>query len=286
MNLPGTEIRIPIKILVVLGVVTVATVVWSYLDGWGASQWSSIGSWVAGAATLAAVWVALWQIKLARDDAAGAKTEADARLTRELDAADARLTTELTQARADAAAQMTAAASRQTEQLQKSEELLASELDAQRRMEQIRTLPPIWDAISNLADPFVQFRDEGLKRYATHTPKTETVVDHMKGNIKPWLDGLRDLEMVFTPALMTVSETNAQQAVTKLYEDTRKLLPLTRAAVRAAMVENREPDFTELNELRAQIHGQRKAMTNTVREHLSQVPPMVGGKGSEGGGTV
>ncbi|MGW4339030.1 hypothetical protein ACWEK5_40455 [Rhodococcus koreensis] len=65
-------------------------------------QWSAAGGWVGGLATFAAVVVALWQTKLARDDAAGAKNEADERLRKELENADERHTAELDYYKAEA----------------------------------------------------------------------------------------------------------------------------------------------------------------------------------------
>lgn len=79
-------------------------------------QWAAAGGWVGGLGAFAAVFVALWQIKRARDDAAEAKIEADERLTRELEAAQQRTVKEIEQAHARAAAQMAAAEVRHTEQ--------------------------------------------------------------------------------------------------------------------------------------------------------------------------
>lgn len=174
-------------------------------------QWSAAGGWVGGFGALAAVVVALWQIKSARDDAADAKVEADERLTRELEAADQRLVKELERVHAVSVEQMVAAEARHTAQLMKSDELLANELDAQRRAEQIRCIPPIWEEIANLAFPFQSFLE--LLQDVPSMPRTNDAAAEFMAKAEIWIRGLMSIEMGFSTAHLIVSEPHTHAAL-------------------------------------------------------------------------
>ncbi|MDI9934718.1 hypothetical protein QM806_04515 [Rhodococcus sp. IEGM 1351] len=235
-------------------------------------QWSAAGGWVGGLGAFAAVAVALWQIKRARDDAEESKTEADERLTRELEAADQRLVKELERVHAVSAEQMAAAEARHTAQLMKSDELLANELDAQRRAEQIRCIPPIWQQIADLAFPFQDF--QYLLTDLPSMPRTNEAAEEFMAKAEPWMRSLMDLEMGFSTAHFIVSEPHTQAALKTLYLDTRKLHELSATAAATAVQRHAVPDMTELKECYKTIINQRKTMTEIVREHLAQVPPL------------
>ncbi|MDV8025341.1 hypothetical protein [Rhodococcus sp. IEGM 1330] len=90
-------------------------VIGNYWDeGWKAEQWGPVASWVASLATFLAVGVALYQTKLARDDAA--------------------------QAKLDAAVQIANDEKRHTDQLAAASDRLTSQLDAQRKSRQVEAL--------------------------------------------------------------------------------------------------------------------------------------------------
>jgi hypothetical protein len=235
-------------------------------------QWAAAGGWVGGLGAFAAVFVALWQIKRARDDAAEAKIEADERLTRELEAAQQRTVKEIEQAHARAAAQMAAAEVRHTEQLMKSDELLANELDAQRRAEQIRCIPPIWEEIANLAFPFQSFLE--LLQDVPSMPRTNEAAEEFWHKAEIWLRGLMSIEMGFSTAHLIVSEPHTQAALKTLYVDTRRFHELSATASQQAAIQRSVPDLSGLHECYSTIINQRKTMTEIVREHLAQVPPL------------
>ncbi len=86
MHLPGTNLRIPLWVVVAILLINGAIIGWGVRAGWAADAWSSYGTWVAGFATLAAVGVALWQTKKAQDHAEDARTDAQSLLATELDA--------------------------------------------------------------------------------------------------------------------------------------------------------------------------------------------------------
>ncbi|MGW0328681.1 hypothetical protein [Nocardia sp. NPDC003183] len=223
----------------------VAAVTYGLFHRWGASQWGDLGTWIAGIGTTAAVIVALWQTKLARDTATAATAAAQAeiervneRLARELRAADDRL---------------------------------ARELDASRRLEQLRTLPPIWDQIGDLAFPFLAYLDAVGE---AHLLVTQQDVDRFMEVMNPWMEAIQRLELVFTPALMLISEPNTQDAVTQLYKRTRRLQVLSQEACGTAMRDKQQPDLQPLRDLMKEINTSRKTMTNIVREHLTEAAPL------------
>ncbi|WEX02772.1 hypothetical protein [Rhodococcus sp. RCBS9] len=236
------------------------------------TQWAAAGAWFGGIMTFGAVSVALWQTNLARADTAAAKVEADERLTRELNAADVRLLKELDRAREVASEQMASAEARHTAQLVKSDELLARELDAQRRAEQVRCIPPLWEEILALALPIQEFQE--LVTTVPSLPRTVATAEKFMLGVKPWMQSLASIEMGFNTPHLIVSEPHTLAALKVLYEDVRRLHQLSDDAITTAIREHVAPDMSELDRCYLKIIGQRNTMTETIREHLTQAPPL------------
>lgn len=250
-----------------------------------ADQWSAAGGWVSGLGTLAAVVVALWQIKRARDDAADAKTEADARLTRELEAAEQRTLDEIEKVNASAKAEIDAAEERHRAQLAKSDELLANELDAQRRHHQVESLGPIWNAIAALEVPAtslqiamqaVQWHQQALIPHDPGTPEYRAVrndlneaANALQREIQTFAPFMMTAEISFTSALMLVDEPNTLETVENSYQafiDFRKAInaPVSQGAQRQTM------DLSGIGPAKAALNRTRDPMVKAVRAHLTR----------------
>ncbi|MFD5179763.1 hypothetical protein ACFWM1_28425 [Nocardia sp. NPDC058379] len=217
---------------------------------WGADQWGDLATWMAGIATTGAVLVALWQTNLARKqaeqaraDAAAAVADVNARLATELAAADARL---------------------------------ARELDAARRMEQVKTIPPIWEEVMAVSNAYVYHLKEGLR--TGPAANTDEACDHWRAqHATPMSDALARLELAFSSAVMLISEPHTQQLVVDLYTKCRQVQVLALELQRVRLLERRAPDPAPLEALLQEIREQRKPITRVVREHLTQVPPLANG---------
>lgn len=81
--LPGVGVKIRYWTTWVAALLSGVLIGWAFTHGWGANQWGPIASWIAGLTTFLAVGVALYQTKLARDDAKQAKIDAAIKLSHE-----------------------------------------------------------------------------------------------------------------------------------------------------------------------------------------------------------
>lgn len=254
---------------VVVAAFLIASVVTHGLSsGWDATEWGPVAAWFSGFLTVAAVGVALYQTIMARRDTEIARAEAAQQVaTARADAEAQRLRAVEERALAEA---------RHAQQLQNSEDLLARQLDAQRRAEQVATLPPIWAAIGNLQQPFhnyVQFLEYDLVELVDMEDK-QAAADKLEEAMMPFQQLLMNLELVFMPAQMIVGEEHVFDAVNDLYEETRLLSEMCSALLFDNAYATSAPDTTELKACFTRIVQQRKVMTRIVREHLSQVPPL------------
>ncbi|GAA1463484.1 hypothetical protein [Williamsia maris] len=165
---------------------------------------------------------------------------------------------------------------RHAQQLQNSEALLARQLDAQRRAEQVATLPPIWAAIGRLIVPFqsyAAFLDDDLLRLVRAVDR-EAAAAEVERNLHPWTELLSDLELVFTPAQMVIGEPHVFDALNDLYEETRNLQMLSSNLPLETFRTMTAPDTTELRAAFQSVVQQRRVMTRVVRDNLTQVPPL------------
>ncbi|MDV7992089.1 hypothetical protein [Rhodococcus sp. IEGM 1374] len=215
-------------------------------EDWEAEQWGPVASWVASLATFLAVGVALYQTKLARDDAA--------------------------QAKLDAAEQQRIEADRHSKELEAADERLSNELKASRDFEQLQTIPPIWQEIADLAESFTRFKRTIVK--AHQIQPTTTAVEAFKEEVMPFINGLKNLELVFTPALIMVTERHTENAVKKLYKDTRDLLRMCEGAIKTGARDKKLVDTNEMTEQMSKISKSRKPMINIARQHLNGAPPL------------
>jgi hypothetical protein len=252
-------------------VLVVSLVAWviSYglSSGWNATQWGPVAAWFSGILTVVAVGVALYQTVMARRDTEIARAEA---------------AEQVATARADAEAQRlyaveerSLAEARHAQQLQNSEQLLSRQLDAQRRSEQIATLPPIWAAIMALQVPFsnlIDFLKHELPELAA--VQDRPAAEKIQRQYESWMKLLGDLELVFVPAEMIVGEEHVYAAVNDLYEDTRQLSGISMALIEQGAKQQDAVDTAELEAVFARIVAQRRVMSRLVREHLSQVQPL------------
>ncbi|WP_143545352.1 MULTISPECIES: hypothetical protein [unclassified Rhodococcus (in: high G+C Gram-positive bacteria)] len=253
--------------------------VWGIIAGWGVDVWSVVGTWVASVGTVAAVVVALLQSAQAREDAEAGALEAERLRVADADAADARLVRELDAVRERAREDRDAAQLRLEAELARSEELLTRELDAQRRQEQVATLPPIFEAIAEVAGfPWTEFK--ALKKHAgwraQNTPlNAQQVAQNISDAGRPWLLRLVALELVFTPAFVTLVEPEVERAVRTLYVDYRAVVFMASEALDKLVGGLEEPDFEAISEQFSKIHGQRKPLINLVRQQMLGLGPIV-----------
>lgn len=254
-------------------------VVWGVVAAWNVDVWSVIGTWVASVGTVAAVVVALRQSAQARKDADEAAAESERLRVADAAAADARLARELDAVRERAREDREAAQQRLEAELARSEELLTRELDAQRRQEQIATLPPIFEAITEVAGfPWTEFK--ALKRRAgwraQRTPlNAHLVAQEIADACKPWMERLLALELVFTPAFVTLVEPEVERAVRVLYSDYRAIIGMAEEAMRVLVEGIEQPDFDAISAQFTKLHRQRKPLINTVRQHMLGLGPVV-----------
>ncbi|MEV4209645.1 hypothetical protein [Nocardia salmonicida] len=221
--------------------------VYGVRKGWGADQWGDLATWMAGIATTGAVLVALWQTKLAREVAE--------------------------QARADAEREVARVNAQRIEELAAADDRLARELDAARRMEQVRTIPPIWPAVTAVSTAFVMSFKEGITRGPTeHTE--EALAIWQAEYMEPFLAAVTDLELSFTPAVMLISEPHTQRLVTELYKKSREVNAIVAPMPRQRLQHGTVPDLAPLTSLLQEMREMRKSITNAVREHLIEVPPL------------
>ncbi|GAC58506.1 hypothetical protein GOHSU_41_00450 [Gordonia hirsuta DSM 44140 = NBRC 16056] len=223
-----------------------AVTVVGFVNRWGSSAWGAYGTWFTGVATFAAVIVALVQTRVAR-------READ-------------------EARQAAAAERDRAEAQFRQELKAADERLARELDSARRIEQIKTIPPIWDVIGelNLLYPGLV---AALKE-APGLPRTQESAAELMRVFGPWMNCSHRVEMAFSQAMMMVSEPLVLEAISELYEDTRTLHSLMISAANEAVAAQIDPDLTEFDKLMASIRSRRKSITALVREHLAVVGPL------------
>lgn len=228
----------------VLGFLAVAVL--GAVCSWDSAAWGAYGTWVTGFATLAAVVVALIQAGVARRDA--------------------------DEARLAAAADLERAEARFKDELKSADERLTRELDASRRMDQLKTVPPMWEAVGELS--FLYPKLVEALNDAPGLPRDQGSADVLMQVIEPWMDCSRRVEMAFSAAMMMVSEPHVQAALSELYEDTRALHSLVVSAATDAMRNQVNPDWTEFDARMASIRSRRKTMTALVREHLSKAVPL------------
>lgn len=241
---------------------------WGIGDGWGSAQWGPVAAWFSGLLTVVAVGVALYQTIMARRDTEIARAEAAKQVaTARADAEAQRL---------QAVEERAIAEARHAQQLQNSEELLARQLDAQQRSDQVATLPPIWAAIGRLQLPFQNFAaflDDDLLPLVLAVDRDAGAAE-LQRNMHPWMELLSDLELVFTPAQMIVGQPEVFDSLNDLYEETRKLQKLSNTLLLDCNRTRRAPDTHEFRMVFQRILQQRRVMIRLVREHLTQVPPL------------
>ncbi|CAM2778328.1 hypothetical protein RHDE110596_00625 [Prescottella defluvii] len=160
------------------------------------------------------------------------------------------------------------------EAAERADARLFHELDSKRRDEMLKAIPPIWAAIADLNQPYIRAR-EAIYEVANAPSRTVELAERLYAEYMPWLDALKNLEMVFTPALMMVTEPNTQQAITDLYEDTRELLDKSFDALGDVVQHHESPNMHEVETLMRKINMQRKSMTQVVRMHLTEAQPLV-----------
>lgn len=234
-------------VVVLTPLVYVGFAIYGVWKGWGAAQWGDLATWMAGIGTTGAVLVALWQTKHARDAAA--------------------------QARSDAASEVARVTAQLNRELAAADDRLARELDAARRMEQVRTIPPIWTAVTAVSVTFIMNFKGGMEEGPT--ANTNEAVDAWQANhITPFLTAVTELELSFTPAVMLISEPHTQELVTKLYKKTLGVRELALPMAAQRLTQATAPDTTPLADHLQEMREMRKQITNVVREHLTEVPPL------------
>lgn len=253
-RIPGVGIEIRYWTAGVTALLSGLLIGWASADGWGVNQWGPIASWFSGLATFFAVGVALYQTKLARDDANQAK----------LDAAD-RLQDEK---------------KRHEDELSAANERLENELDAQRRFEQIKTITPIWDTFQQMAIPTNQLIEavhdlnaKVRKRESRSEDMTHDDFKDLEKQFNVFIQVLLKSEIAFSPALMIVDQPDVSILIAAMYRDVRDFQEMAGEVLSLAVTKKR-PSPQILIDQNRKISKHRDPMVKAVREHLAKATPL------------
>ncbi|MCS4257997.1 hypothetical protein SAMN02799641_05878 [Rhodococcus erythropolis] len=240
LQIPWIDLRIPYWCIWIAALFLGMLLGWSFSDGWGATQWGPLASWFAGVATFAAVAIALWQTQLSRRDARQAKLDAARRLRQEQ--------------------------TRHAIELRGANERLDRELNAQRRHQQLISIPPIWDAISEIAHP-TQKTISQLKRATSGSP---TAISRANDHYREWLPLSIRATTSFTTAFLIVDEPRIIEQLV----DTERILQLLCYSLTSAnerinhgkYVSNEELEAIE--ESRVDLLSMRSIMMKSAKDAL------------------
>nr|WP_218680372.1 hypothetical protein [Rhodococcus qingshengii] len=138
LHIPWIDLRVPYWCIWIAALFLGLLLGWSFSDGWGASQWGPLAAWFGGILTATAVGVSLWQANEAKKKSVEDAERASKLLKRE----------KKRNKKAEAAE-----VGRHEQALTNANNRLKHEIDSQRRHQQLMSIPPIWEAIGELAAP-------------------------------------------------------------------------------------------------------------------------------------
>ncbi|MBY4111110.1 hypothetical protein HQO82_19300 [Rhodococcus fascians] len=244
--------------LAILGAMTVvaglaggAIAIWLTSNLLGPVEWGPVAAWVGSAATFVAVVVALYQTKVAqataeqaRKDRDGQSAKDEARHALELESANKRLTHELT---------------------------------ANRRLEQLKTIPPIWEALPSLTLPtnaivgFMKSHNEDKSvRSRAGVPQSEaTLIDYERLNSN-WMVDYENVSSIFTPAEILIDDEYLARVVATCHH---RLQTLKDHLVESMKSFSRDEllDHDRVRELMKLINETKTPMLGVARRRLSDI---------------
>ncbi len=215
-------------------------------DHWGTDHWGDYATWLSGVATTAAVIVALWQTKLARDDAA--------------------------QAKIDAAEEAKRAQEQFNAELKAADERLSRELDASRRMQQLKTIPPICQAIVDLNARYFALR-QTISQVRIMPQPTEAPEELIQ-QIDLWVDATHRLQLACSTAIMMVSEPTVHAALRNFEQIVfeLKMANLNLSAFRQLSTSKKAPpDFTQISNRIGELVEWETSIVELAREHFALI---------------
>ncbi|MGF0312529.1 hypothetical protein [Rhodococcus sp. IEGM1428] len=192
-----------------------------YNDGWGPDQWGPVASWVSGLATSFAVGVALYQTKLARDDAEQAKAGAfeatrrdDQRREQDLAAADARLQEE----RERHAVEIENSKRQFVENERLHREQLQAQNDANARAEQLLAVREISVALNRIHTRTLQFTN----RFRFETEQN-IAFDRMHTDRWAWSSEMTTQSIAIQMARIGVTDLELQKNIERALREAKAI---------------------------------------------------------------
>lgn len=210
--------------------------IYSFATGskYSVNQWMAAGAWVGALATFSAVFVALHQTRLARQNAQK----------------------QLTQAK---------------EELAASETRLASELEMNRAHEIVKTIPVVWAAIDELGEPIHAF-ESALTEYYKRAGQGSARAN-LDSAASALSSAIGKANHSFSTPLMLVTERTTQVAIGRLYEDVRSL-GHSIIEIASNLDNGLPNDVHRLRTELTEINSKRSDITLLVREHILKAPPL------------
>lgn len=159
-----------------------------------------------------------------------------------------------------------------------AKDLLATELDEQRRMRQIEVILPIWPAVADIRQWYYdEYRQAVTNHHAAITSGDSTrfseglrAVDRLDGE---WKELQTRLDLLFEPALLLTIQPNVAAHLESVYSDFFTLGDEIRATLHGVR-QWTPPETKTTDALIKKLAVSRQIMLQVVRHHLTQGPPI------------
>lgn len=157
---------------------------------------------------------------------------------------------------------------------------LDHQLQTASRLEQIKTIPPIWDAIRTLSTPttnliiaFSKMNERINDRDAAEEDLTRADFEIVHNTANIWKETFTAVESSFSPALMIIEEEKTRIIIATLYQRVIKLHMIAITALKG-FPEWERCDPKEIQREYERVNAMRTPVVNTVRKHLMEIPPL------------
>lgn len=164
---------------------------------------------------------------------------------------------------------------------------LDRELDASRRMEQIKTIPPIWESLRLLAEPTLNLitamnvvNSHIERKIRLEEDVNQSDLAPLNGVKLKWMTTFTQVEASFSPALMLIEEKETSKVIATLYDETCQLQDMALEMFKG-FPKSVQCNPTDLSKQLNVINSMRTTVVATVREHLTKVAPLKLSGGSE-----
>ncbi|MCS4257996.1 hypothetical protein M2405_006323 [Rhodococcus erythropolis] len=157
---------------------------------------------------------------------------------------------------------------------------LDRELDASRRMEQIKAIPPIWESLRLLAEPTLNLitamnvvNSHIETRIRLEEDVTQSDLAPLNGVKLKWMTTFTQVEASFSPALMLIEEKETSKVIATLYYETCQLQEMALEMIKG-FPKSVQCNPKDLSKQLTVINSMRTTLVATVREHLTKVAPL------------